>query len=692
MSGTLIIIAVDSAFQHALAQPASVAGLSLLSADSPEIPARQDGGPVVVALDHRLVTADRSLPSWVETIRADQRTAQAAIVLVTSDPDAVPGSGSLEHCDDVASISDSRDLERAFVRGRKLSVERMYRGGEEPETRTRLREIVAEGLSDVIFQLGRDLRINYVNPAWTMQFGTIDDGPIGHSFLDYLLPENRDAIERALRRLVSGEQTRFTTETALVAQDGRSIWMELRALADPYASSGSSITGLLLDISSRRESEAELRASHERFREMALRDPLTGLSNRLVFADRLQHALEVGARRGSGLALLFIDLDSFKPVNDTYGHAIGDRVLAAVAARMNEQIRAGDTLARYGGDEFAVILEDLSDPTQALQIADRLIESLREPLKIGVEEISVGICVGITLLSGRSVTPEEAIAEADSALYQAKEIGRRQYRLYEPGNDPGKENRYRFDLRRGMRNQELTILYLPIVDFETNQVSSLEARVRWDHPSWGRLSPGQFLRRADASELMGELAREALFLIARDIERLAGLGLHVPQIRIATAVWQAIDSDLIRLFTAALGELGLQGKQFAIELMDGSNVVERDAIRPVLDGLRALGVDIGFDNFMTGVTPLGSVIDLNPVYVNLYAQGHALADKGYNTREIAEAARMLCDRFGWELIAKDIDTPAMLDQVKRLPIRFGQGEAIASGMGVDELGEFLRNR
>jgi diguanylate cyclase (GGDEF)-like protein len=425
---------------------------------------------------------------------------------------------------------------------------------------------------------------------------------------------------------------------------------------------------------------------------MALRDPLTGLSNRLVFADRLQHALEVGVRRGSGLALLFIDLDSFKPVNDTYGHSIGDRVLAAVATSLNEQIRAGDTIARYGGDEFAVILEDLSDPTQALQIADRLIESLREPLKIGVAEIEVGISIGITLLSGRKVTPEEAIAEADIALYQAKQAGRRQYRLYESVNEPGKENHYRFDLRRGMKSQELTLLYLPIFDLTSGLVTSLEARIRWDHPSWGRLSPGQFLRRADASELMSELAKESLFLLARDIGNLTCQGLKVPQIRIATAVWQAIDSDLVGLFSAALVELGLPGEQFAIELMDGSNAVERDAIRPVLDGLRALGVDIGFDNFMTGSTPLGSVVDLNPVYVNLYAQGHALADKGYNTREIAEAARLLCDRFGWELIAKDIDTPEMLQAVRQLPIQFGQGDAIAEGMGIEDLAEFLRTR
>ena len=684
MLGTLLSISNDVAFQAALEQPAARAGLSLCAVAPDALPALGAANCVVAALDERVLTSERPLAAWRSAI-VSAGTPNASLVLVVRDPNASPANDALLECDDLVSLADPSDLERGLIRGRNLAEERLDRRAESSESRSRVREMLTERLNDVIFQLTPELRINYVNPAWNAHLGYAIDEQIGRPFSEFVAPEARMEIDGELAKLVSGEQTRYSTETSMTASDGSTIWMELRAMADPRSPSGGAITGILLDVSSRRETDAELRASHERYRQLALRDPLTGLSNRLVFADRLQHALEVGARRSSGVALLFADLDGFKSVNDSLGHSIGDRVLAMVANRLNEHIRPGDTLARYGGDEFAVILEDLSDPTQALQIADQLIESLRAPISIGVESVSVGLSIGITLLSGRNVTYEEAIGEADTALYQAKQVGRGQYVLYESSLEPGKSNVYRFDLRRGMQEQELNLIYLPIFDLERDVIHSIEARVRWDHPKWGRLKPDQFLRRADASELMGELAKEALSLMARDLAEWRARGLTVPQIRVALSVWQALDSDLIDLFAAAQADLGIPPSQIAIELMDGSTATERDAIKPVLDGLRALDVAIGFDNFITGTTPLGSVVEMNPAYVNLYAVGHALSDKGLNSRRVVEVARALCDDYGWELVAKDLDTPEMLAWVRSLPIRYAQGDALAPGVSADEM-------
>ncbi len=689
VSGTLLSISTESSWHLALVEPARAAGLTLLTAAPDKLPSLAPGSHLVIALDDRLIGPARSLAGWKTAIVA-AGAPQAPLILVTAERSVRPADRVLESADDLADFHSPADLERAFSRARRLANERLARSAENPASRTLLRETVTERLSDVIFQLTGDLRINYVNPAWDRHFGEASSEPSGGFFLDFVVPESRRAVGDALRKLASGEQTRLSTETAMLMPDGQPSWMELRAIADPHAMRGGSITGLLLDLSSRQDADAELRASHEHYRQMALRDPLTGLSNRLVFADRLQHALEVGARRSSGVALLFIDLDTFKQVNDTHGHSIGDRVLAGVASRLNDRIRPGDTLARYGGDEFAVILEDLNDPTQALQIADQLIDALRAPVTVGVESIQTGASIGITLLSGRSVTAEEAIGEADTALYEAKQAGRGQFVLYESSLEPGKANLYRFDLRRGMHDQELNLLYLPILDLETGALHSIEARVRWDHPTWGRLKPAQFLRRADASELMGELAREAVGLMARDLATWRAQGLKVPQIRVALAVWQALDANLVSLFVAARDELDLPPSQIAIELMDGSTATERDAIKPVLDGLRSLGVSIGFDNFITGTTPLGSVVELKPLYVNLYASGHALADKGLNSRAVVNVVQALCDAHGWELVAKDLDTPEMVAWVRELPIRYAQGEALALGVSANEMAEQLR--
>ncbi|MCC6705633.1 MAG: diguanylate cyclase [Thermomicrobiales bacterium] len=683
---SIIAVSNDPDWHVALEAAALAVGLSMRSATPDTLPEVSPGVPTVVALDSRLIEDPAALAEW----RA-RFAATAALVVVNDRPLDRDALARLSACDDLAAITAPINLERALTRARRLTAERIVRANAGPEARSRLRANLTERMTDVIFQLSHDLHFTYVNPAWKAHLGHEVSETIGRSILDFILPDLRDVIGAAFRQTVRGSETGLSTEVAMLPADGPPVWMELRAMIDPRAADRGEITGLMLDISARRETDAELRASHERYRQLALRDPLTGLSNRLVFADRLQHALEVGERRGSGLALLFIDLDNFKPVNDTYGHSIGDRVLGIVASRLSEHIRAGDTIARYGGDEFAVILEDLNDPTQALHIAERLIESLSEPIKVGLEEITVGISVGITLLSGRTVTFEEAIGEADVALYQAKQAGRSQFSFYESSLEPGKTSVYRFDLRRGMANQQLRIVYLPIFDLQRGTIYGIEARVRWDHPTWGMLKPSQFLRRVDASELMSELAREALALVANDIADWRAGGLDVPQIRVAMAVWQVIDSDLVGLFTAAREELGLPGEQFAIELMDGSTAAERDAVQPALEALRGLGLGVGFDNFITGGTPLGGVVEMNPDYVNLYARGHALADFGWNSDLVAEATRALCDAFGWKLVAKDIDTPAMLEWLRELPIRYAQGEALAPGVDADGMLTQLRS-
>ena len=683
---SLIAVSNDTDWRAALETAALAVGLTIHFAGPENAPTFDPRVPTVVALDRRLIDDPSALAEW----RA-KFSATAALVVVNDRPLDRETLARLSACDDLTAITAPINLERAFARARRLSVERIARLKAGPEARTRLRATLTEQMTDVIFQLSSDLHFLYINPAWHAHLGHEVDETIGRSILEFILPDLREVIGAALRQTLDGAETGLATEVAMLPADGPPVWMELRAMIDPRATDHSEITGLLLDVSARRETDAELRASHERYRQLALRDPLTGLSNRLVFADRLQHALEVGERRRSGLALLFIDLDKFKPVSDTYGHAIGDRVLGIVASRLSEQIRAGDTIARYGGDEFAVILEELTDPVEALHIAEQLIEALHDPIKVGIDDIHVGISVGIALLSGRTVTFEDAIGEADTALYQAKQAGRNQFSFYEPGLGPGQTSVYRFDLRRGLADHQLEIVYLPIFDLETGGIAAIEARVRWNHPVWGMLKPAQFLRRADASELMSELAKEALSLMARDAATWRASGLTVPQIQISMAVWQVIDANLTEFFAFSREEFAIDGEQFAIEMMDGSTAAERDAVLPALDTLREIGLGIGFDNFITGGTPLGGVIEMNPDYVNLYARGQAAADVGLNSDLVAEAARALCDAFGWKLIAKEIDTPEMLEWLRELPIHYAQGEAIAPEVNAAGMLEQLRS-
>jgi diguanylate cyclase (GGDEF)-like protein len=226
-----------------------------------------------------------------------------------------------------------------------------------------------------------------------------------------------------LKSLATNAISVLMTETRVLTADGEVVWMELRARSDIRSIDEPEITGMLVDITERRKYEEALLQSNDLFRSLAFHDPLTGLPNRLVFNDRLEHALAVSGRRGTGVAVLFLDLDGFKPVNDRYGHAAGDRALEIVGARFAENVRDGDTIARLGGDEFGIVLEDLENDAEAKRVAAAVIALMQTPIDLGHAEVTVGVSIGITYISGRAITVAGALAEADTALYRAKRSG-----------------------------------------------------------------------------------------------------------------------------------------------------------------------------------------------------------------------------------------------------------------------------
>ena len=283
---------------------------------------------------------------------------------------------------------------------------------------------VVERMREVIVHLRiDDLAIAFLNPAWTQRLGHDARDFLGRSLLDVVYPDDRKALETGLQALVDGETSVLKLETRLVTADGELVWMELRARADLRTGADAEITGMLVDITDRRAYEESLRLSNDLFRTLAFHDPLTGLPNRIVFHDRLEHALAVAARRGAGVAVLFLDLDAFKPVNDRYGHAAGDRALQIVAERFAGIMRSGDTIARLGGDEFGIVLEDLESDAEARRVAARLAELMRAPIELDGASMTVGVSVGIAYIAGRTLTVAEAMAEADAALYRTKRSG-----------------------------------------------------------------------------------------------------------------------------------------------------------------------------------------------------------------------------------------------------------------------------
>ncbi|MGH2551827.1 MAG: diguanylate cyclase domain-containing protein, partial [Thermomicrobiales bacterium] len=518
-------------------------------------------------------------------------------------------------------------------------------------------QAVVERVREVIFHLSINLEIRYVNPAWHTTLGYDPAQQIGTSLLDVIHPDDRARIDGLFNALDREEMTEIVTETQVLSRDGETRWMELRVRIDSRVDERREYSGMLVDITERRRSDEVLRQSNERFRELAFQDPLTGLPNRLVFHDRLQHALAVASRRGTGVAVLFLDLDGFKPVNDLYGHAAGDRVLRIVGERLVERMRDGDTIARFGGDEFAIILEDLADASQAMTISAELIDAMQIPIDVFDDSIMVGMSIGVTYLGDRMVSTEDAVAEADAALYDAKKRGRGRYEIYDHPNASVEDGQYRSDLRRGIASDEITMVYNPVIALADRRVVALEARIRWDHPRYGRLIPGHFLRRADATGLLDLLGEHVFGLIARDLQKWHERGIQIPQIRFTLSGRQALDADLLRQLTGARERLGFPGSLFAIELSDGTSTPEQAAIEQFVEQLQAVGIHVGLDNYTGSNQSIAAVLRLPYDFINLEVDQILTAGLNERTAAVIGSIVRLASDIDVPLIAKMVDHP-----------------------------------
>ncbi|CAN5404502.1 hypothetical protein BH09CHL1_BH09CHL1_11680 [soil metagenome] len=641
----------------------------------------RDGATVVAGP----VTDDGS--SLVSTRdRIDTVTAEIAAPLV--DRDRVPGvivvGGTREMpllpSDIVLIETVAEYLSMATTRAR-LQTEARDQG--------RTYQAVVERVREVIFHLSINLEIRYVNPAWSATLGYDPDQQLGTSLLDVIHPDDRARIDSLFEALDHEETNEIVTETPVLTSDGQTRWMELRVRIDSRVDERREYSGMLVDITDRRRSDEALRQSNERFRKLAFQDPLTGLPNRLVFHDRLQHALAVASRRGSGVAVLFLDLDGFKPVNDLYGHAAGDRVLRIVGERLVERMRDGDTIARFGGDEFAIILEDLADASHAMTISSELLEAMQIPIDVFDDSITVGMSIGVTYLGDRAVTTEDAVAEADAALYDAKKRGRGRYEIFDHPNAAVEDGQYRSDLRRGIASGEITMVYNPVFALADRRVVALETRIRWDHPRYGRLIPGHFLRRADATGLLDLLGEHAFGLVGRDLQQWHENGLQIPQIRFTLSGRQALDADLLRQLTGARERLGFPGSLFAIELSDGTSTPERAAIEQFVEQLHAVGIAVGMDNYTGSNQSIAAVLRLPYDFINLEVDQILASGLNERTAAVIGSIVRLAGDIKIPLVAKMVDDPTSVPWLQEVGVEFAQGDAFGRELSSDEVSKLL---
>ena len=388
----------------------------------------------------------------------------------------------------------------------------------------------------------------------------------------------------------------------------------------------------------------------------ATHDGLTRLPNRILLVDRLERSIAHAERTGRSVGLLFVDLDRFKDVNDTYGHAAGDALLQQVAQRMADSVRFEDTVARLSGDEFVVLLPHLHDPEEVLLVADRVLQSLGDPFAVAGERVLVAASMGVTVFPEDGATAEDLLARADAAMYRAKDVAGSRWQIYNA--DLAVEALERMHLEASLLDAladgELVLHYQPIVDVKTGQTSGAEALVRWQHPQRGLLSPAEFIPVAERSDLIVLIGDFVIHEACRELRRWQDAGLTGASISVNVAA-RHFGHDLVSTVTAALRETGADPRSLIIELTESTIVDNLDSVARVLDELRRFGVRSAIDDFGTGYTSLQylSVLPVASLKIDRsFIQGMTPSDAA-----IVGATIAMGHSLGLRITAEGVETP-----------------------------------
>lgn len=447
------------------------------------------------------------------------------------------------------------------------------------------------------------------------------------------------------------------------------------------------IIGINRDISARKRAELALRESEERFRHLAHYDGLTSLPNRALFYDRLKQAIAQAARQGWILGVMLVDLDHFKEVNDSLGHAAGDLLLNQVAARLSSAVRSGDTVARLGGDEFAVILGHLTAPADAGIVAQKILALLAEPFALESRSAAAGASIGIALYPADGADQDALVKGADAAMYRAKSAGRNGYRFQGSAMNAraaelaGVEG----DLRRALARGELVLHYQPQIALATGELAGAEALLRWMHPQRGLLAPAAFLPLVEEGGLMAELGAWILEQACTALRSWRAGGLAPLPIAVNLFPRQIVRRDLASIVNRLLGASGAEPRLLRIEITEAALLRDAESALRTLAELQALGVSCSLDDFGSGHSSL-AVLRRLPLHALKIGRSFVggLPDDA-DARAISRAAIALAHCLGLQAIAVGVESEAQLAFLREQRCDLAQGYHFARAMPAGDL-------
>jgi diguanylate cyclase (GGDEF)-like protein/PAS domain S-box-containing protein len=545
-----------------------------------------------------------------------------------------------------------------------------------------------DGVWDWNIQSGEEIYSRRFMEMYGFDAGEIDSRAL--EFDNRTHPEDKEQLLRVRQAHLDGLTPTYVNEHRIRCKDGSWKWIMTRGMVISRDAAGKPLRmiGTHTDITSRKQSEALIW-------QQANFDALTGLPNRRMLRDRVEQEIKKGRRDDGHLAILFIDLDHFKEVNDTLGHDRGDLLLIEAARRIRACVRESDTVARMGGDEFTVVLPDLSGSESMARITQDILNAMAEVFQLGDEQVFVSASIGITVFPQDATEVEGLFKNADQALYVAKGAGRNRFSFFTPALQEVAQTRVRLtsDLRTGLAQNQFFMAYQPIVDLATGEIYKAEALIRWQHPTRGLISPAAFIPIAEASGLIIDIGNWVFRQVA-DQAKIWRTSLH-PQFQISlnkSPMQFQHASATPGAWLAHLQALGLPGDAIAVEITEGLLLDASSAVTLKLIELRDAGIRVSLDDFGTGYSSLSYLQRFEIDYIKIDQSFVRHLIPASTDLALCKAIIVMAHELGMKVIAEGIETASQRDLLASAGCDYGQGYLFARPMPAKEFETFLAQR
>lgn len=528
-----------------------------------------------------------------------------------------------------------------------------------------------DSMSEGLIQVSKYDIIEFVNNRFCEMIGYTRDELLGKVTLEVLFDDQeRQFVNGVNNKRLQGRSGQY--ELKLQMKSGETLHAIVGGA--PVINAANQITGtmcVITDITERKRIEEQM--AHDAFH-----DALTGLANRKLFMEHLHLALARNKREENGMfAVLFLDFDRFKLINDSLGHAEGDRLLKAIAGRLKFILRPGDLVARLGGDEFTILLGEIDSPTDAIHIAERIHDEMGVPFDLGGSEIVTSASIGIAFSNKDYMEAEEVLRDADIAMYRAKARGKACHQIFDQTMHEEARNRLIIEreMRQALEQNEFCIYYQPIVDLKSGFLSGFEALIRWQHPVRGMVSPAEFIPIAEENNLILPLGRWILNESFRQLKawQLANPAAEDLMISVNLSGKQFIQPDLVDQVAAALAESGLAPKCIKLEITESYLMENSELAVKTLSRLRALGLQLSLDDFGTGYSSLSYLHSLPVSYLKIDRSFVIRMVESRESSEMVETIIRLAQTLKMKVIAEGIETVDQMAHLQGLNCEFGQG-------------------